>query len=178
MTIETKRARQQDEGRDVVADVVTRSINTSRPPSEVVTPESVADLPQELLLRFARTGLVADANDELHRMRGTTDVPRELSDVRSPMHALCGRNPHALLALDRIVHLGADGMLKPLRNFTRADARKLATDAESQRSAWLRRKKWAASLIQCLDANDVAVLRKLPKDEIRELDEFAERAWA
>ncbi len=163
----------------IVHDIVTRSINKGSPPSEIVTPEFVGKLDGELLLTFARTGLISDANDLLHRSRSGAQG-EEPEKGRRPPHALGGRNPFGLkgCALDTIVHVGADGMLKPLRNFTAEDARKLLRDSESQRDAWLRRKKWATSLIRALGDNDAAVLGDLPKDEISGLSESAERAWA
>ena len=163
-----------DERDALIASVVTKCVNANAPPSEIVTAKFIEEIPTGLLVTLARAGLIRDANDSLHQMRGSG----EHTSPRIPIHAVRGRNPQRWKAVDRILHVGADGLLKPLLDFGEADARQLVSDSESQRSAWLRRKQWAGSLISTLGEHGAEALRSLPDDEARRLDDAAEKAWA
>ncbi len=164
---------------EAITSLVAECIETERVPSEVVEPERLGRMDPDTLMAFARVGLISDANDLLHQMRGQDAAVdgQPVGRRQAVMHPSQGRNGGAWKAVERIYHFGADGMLKPLLDFTVEDARKLMRMAEGQRAAWGQRKGWARLLISALDLAKVGVLSELPPEKVGELDDAAEKAW-
>lgn len=155
--------------------VVDTCKRTGQPPSDVVGEPELESLSQDVFQEIARVGYVGLVNDWLHRERCA--VGGGSVQASPPMHPSMGRNPRDWHPLDRTL-VGADNRLKPLWKFDAHDAVALRQQAEAQRAAFARRKRWTELALAMLSEHEVTRIENLPPDEIDRLGREADLAWA
>jgi len=172
---------------DAISYAIEACTRRSLPPGKVLSEESLAMLSPEALRYFARVGWMHETNHKLtDDRRGPTEEPNESvvlgSSARAPRpgrHPIDGRNPFGIWKpLEGIRIQGADGLLKRLLDFDRADLDKLATDCAAQETGWGKRKRWAEAAKEAIGKNKRAKkVEELASTDVERLGQLAAEAW-
>lgn len=171
---------------EIIRQCASWCVETGSRPSEMIGDSILELCSPEAVDELAIKGLVFEVGSLLHSDRSAC-VSSVLSDReehsrRGGLNVAQGRNPNAagvgsfFSPLD-IPMVGADGIMKALREFTLADLASLHRVCVGRRQGWQQRETWCEQAQAALRGSKARKISELEASQVAALEQSAGEVW-